>query len=264
MARVAPLTPEYQARPYWWDEVELPQPGPAPMPSAVDVAVVGGGYTGLAAAWEIARGGRQRHRPRSRRHRRGGEQSQRRHGAPRWQAVLVGVSGRAVGAPAVGRDRRRLRGRGRARRPSSVSTSTGSAAATWSWRTIRASPTTSAPSPTRTRRSARRPDSSTAPSSAARSARAGSAEGLLVERSAGLHPAKLAAGLARAATAAGRGTARGDHRPRRSSDGAGDTSSTRLAGALRCDGGRGGDQRHHRSPARSVAGTARPSPSGAT
>jgi glycine/D-amino acid oxidase-like deaminating enzyme len=58
MPRATPLTPDYEARPWWWDEVELPQPAPAPLPAVVDIAVVGGGYTGLAAAWEAARGGR--------------------------------------------------------------------------------------------------------------------------------------------------------------------------------------------------------------
>ena len=58
MVRAAPLTPRYEAVPYWWDDVELPQPAPSPLPGSVDVVVVGGGYTGLAAALEICRGGR--------------------------------------------------------------------------------------------------------------------------------------------------------------------------------------------------------------
>ncbi|HVA04486.1 MAG TPA: FAD-dependent oxidoreductase [Acidimicrobiales bacterium] len=58
MAAVTPLTPDYVARPYWWDEVDLPQAAPVRLPATVDVAVVGGGYTGLAAAWEISRAGR--------------------------------------------------------------------------------------------------------------------------------------------------------------------------------------------------------------
>jgi glycine/D-amino acid oxidase-like deaminating enzyme len=52
------LAAGYRAQPYWWDEVDLPQPVPAPLPATVDVAVVGGGYTGLAAAWELAKAGR--------------------------------------------------------------------------------------------------------------------------------------------------------------------------------------------------------------
>jgi glycine/D-amino acid oxidase-like deaminating enzyme len=59
MVRRAPLTTGYRAMPYWWDEVDLPQAAPAPLPATVDVAVVGGGYTGLAAALELAKGGRQ-------------------------------------------------------------------------------------------------------------------------------------------------------------------------------------------------------------
>ncbi|MGD0381204.1 MAG: FAD-dependent oxidoreductase [Acidimicrobiales bacterium] len=58
MRRTAPLTASYRARPYWWDGVDLPQAGPARLPATADVAVVGGGYTGLAAAMEIARAGR--------------------------------------------------------------------------------------------------------------------------------------------------------------------------------------------------------------
>ncbi len=58
MVLVAPLTPEYEALPYWWDGVELPRSAPSPLPATVEVAVVGGGYTGLAAALEISRGGR--------------------------------------------------------------------------------------------------------------------------------------------------------------------------------------------------------------
>ncbi len=58
MVRSAPLSGEYRAQPYWWDQVDLPQPAPAPVPATVDVAVVGGGYTGLAAALELARAGR--------------------------------------------------------------------------------------------------------------------------------------------------------------------------------------------------------------
>jgi glycine/D-amino acid oxidase-like deaminating enzyme len=58
MDRRTPLTSGYEDRPYWWDGVELPQPGPSPLPEAVEVAVVGGGYTGLGAALETARSGR--------------------------------------------------------------------------------------------------------------------------------------------------------------------------------------------------------------
>ncbi len=58
MTRSAPLTTAYEARPYWWDGVEVPQPASAPLTDTVDIAVVGGGYTGLAAALELSRAGR--------------------------------------------------------------------------------------------------------------------------------------------------------------------------------------------------------------
>lgn len=44
--------------PYWWDDVPRPVlPDPA-LPTRVDVAVIGAGYTGLHAALQTARGGR--------------------------------------------------------------------------------------------------------------------------------------------------------------------------------------------------------------
>jgi glycine/D-amino acid oxidase-like deaminating enzyme len=44
--------------PYWWDAVPRPAIDAAPLPTAVDVAIVGSGYTGLHAALQTARGGR--------------------------------------------------------------------------------------------------------------------------------------------------------------------------------------------------------------
>jgi glycine/D-amino acid oxidase-like deaminating enzyme len=44
--------------PYWWEGVDLPDPPGERPPATVDVAVVGGGYTGLGAALELARRGR--------------------------------------------------------------------------------------------------------------------------------------------------------------------------------------------------------------
>jgi glycine/D-amino acid oxidase-like deaminating enzyme len=59
LTTAAPLSPEYAPTPYWWDGVDAPASSPpAPGPASVteaDVAVVGAGYTGLAAAWELAR-----------------------------------------------------------------------------------------------------------------------------------------------------------------------------------------------------------------
>jgi glycine/D-amino acid oxidase-like deaminating enzyme len=52
------LTDDFVARPYWWDRTPPPPSDEAPLPPRVDVAVVGSGYTGLGAALETARGGR--------------------------------------------------------------------------------------------------------------------------------------------------------------------------------------------------------------
>jgi len=48
----------YQDSPYWWDGVPSPESGPVTLPGRIDVAIVGSGYTGLAAALELARAGR--------------------------------------------------------------------------------------------------------------------------------------------------------------------------------------------------------------
>jgi glycine/D-amino acid oxidase-like deaminating enzyme len=57
MVPAAPVTTGYRSGPYWWDGVEVRAPRPAPLPEATDVAVIGGGYTGLGAALELARRG---------------------------------------------------------------------------------------------------------------------------------------------------------------------------------------------------------------
>jgi glycine/D-amino acid oxidase-like deaminating enzyme len=52
------FTPDSKLSPYWWDHVPPPTLPQADLPDAVDVAVIGSGYTGLHAALQAARGGR--------------------------------------------------------------------------------------------------------------------------------------------------------------------------------------------------------------
>ena len=48
----------FREKPYWWETARLEAGGPpAPVPGQADVAIVGAGYTGLAAARELARRG---------------------------------------------------------------------------------------------------------------------------------------------------------------------------------------------------------------
>lgn len=51
-----PVTPDFRTEPYWW-RAGAPAAIRARLPEHVDVAVVGGGYAGLTAALELARGG---------------------------------------------------------------------------------------------------------------------------------------------------------------------------------------------------------------
>lgn len=52
------LTDDFKPTPYWWEG--LPEPGERGTPPATaDVAVIGGGFTGLSAALTLARAGRQ-------------------------------------------------------------------------------------------------------------------------------------------------------------------------------------------------------------
>src|SRR6185312_7307818 len=44
--------------PYWWDHVPRPVLPDAALPATADVVVIGSGYTGLSAALQTARGGR--------------------------------------------------------------------------------------------------------------------------------------------------------------------------------------------------------------
>jgi glycine/D-amino acid oxidase-like deaminating enzyme len=55
----APFTADAKLQPYWWETTPRPALPTLPAPAEVDVAVIGSGYTGLQAALQTARGGRQ-------------------------------------------------------------------------------------------------------------------------------------------------------------------------------------------------------------
>jgi glycine/D-amino acid oxidase-like deaminating enzyme len=52
------LASEFKTDPYWWDAAPRPTLPPTSVPQRVDVAIVGSGFTGLAAALALARAGR--------------------------------------------------------------------------------------------------------------------------------------------------------------------------------------------------------------
>lgn len=52
------LTPDFKPVPYWWEGLPPPPAQPASPPARTDVAVIGGGFTGLSAALTLARAGR--------------------------------------------------------------------------------------------------------------------------------------------------------------------------------------------------------------
>lgn len=51
------FAPGFKEKPYWWELAEPVARPPQELPSSADVVVVGGGYTGLACALELARRG---------------------------------------------------------------------------------------------------------------------------------------------------------------------------------------------------------------
>jgi len=57
MSDTAILAQDFKERPYWW-EAAAPAEAEASLPRAADVVIVGAGLTGVAAACELARGGR--------------------------------------------------------------------------------------------------------------------------------------------------------------------------------------------------------------
>jgi glycine/D-amino acid oxidase-like deaminating enzyme len=55
MATTPPMNRDFEQRPYWWATMpELPARSGRQLPDTIDVAVVGGGYTGIAAARKFA------------------------------------------------------------------------------------------------------------------------------------------------------------------------------------------------------------------
>ena len=52
------FAPDFKPTPYWWDHVPRPALPDQALPAKVDVVVIGSGYTGLGAALQTARGGR--------------------------------------------------------------------------------------------------------------------------------------------------------------------------------------------------------------
>ena len=53
------VTDDFRGAPYWWDRTPPEQPVPVELPGRADVVVIGSGYTGLSAALQLARAGRE-------------------------------------------------------------------------------------------------------------------------------------------------------------------------------------------------------------
>ncbi|HEY4250429.1 MAG TPA: FAD-dependent oxidoreductase, partial [Roseomonas sp.] len=49
--------PDFKARPYWWDAIDMDKEAETALPARADVVIVGGGLTGLNCAIELGRGG---------------------------------------------------------------------------------------------------------------------------------------------------------------------------------------------------------------
>ena len=58
MATDAILHPDFKDQPYWWEAAAPTALNDADPPAHADVLIVGGGYSGLSAALELARAGR--------------------------------------------------------------------------------------------------------------------------------------------------------------------------------------------------------------
>src|SRR5580700_7701946 len=56
--RTAPLAEDYRETPLWWDDTTFPTPAESALPATADVVVVGAGFTGLAAAAQMASHGK--------------------------------------------------------------------------------------------------------------------------------------------------------------------------------------------------------------
>lgn len=53
------FAPSYKDAPYWWEAAPPPPPVATDLPAKADLVIVGAGYTGLSAALETQRGGRE-------------------------------------------------------------------------------------------------------------------------------------------------------------------------------------------------------------